>query len=97
MKTRMLAGVLVFLIAIAIPTSVVQGLPRLQTSGWWTLSSGTYLYPNSVSYNVGVGTTLPSRKLQVVEGSLAEPIAMQGANGIGVRLIMESLSPGGRR
>jgi len=33
-------------------------------SGYWQLS-GSSLYPNSTSYNVGIGTTSPSGKLQV--------------------------------
>ena len=32
---------------------------------YWTLS-GTYLFPTSTSYNVGIGTTTPSEKLEVV-------------------------------
>lgn len=37
-------------------------------SGYWTLS-GTNLYPNELSWNIGIGTTSPTSKLDVSSGS----------------------------
>ncbi len=54
----------------AVTKSYVDSAVLAATSTqYWTLNSSN-LYPNSTSYNVGIGTTTPSKTLQVVGNAL---------------------------
>ncbi len=49
-------------------------------SSYWTLS-GSYLYPSSTTYDVGIGTTSPSHKLHIYGEDNA--LRIEGSGGIG--------------
>jgi hypothetical protein len=60
-------------------TSVPEG-----ASGFWVLS-GSMLYPNQTSWNVGIGTTTPSEKLEVqgrVLVASSNPFELEPSDGI---------------
>lgn len=67
MKIRPVFRLAVIVVVVFAMATSVSGEPNTQTIGWWTLASPN-LYPNSTSYNVGIGTTTPAAKLHVSGG-----------------------------
>jgi hypothetical protein len=55
---------LIFVLVLVLVTALRMDISA-QTEGWWTLS-GLDLYPNSTSYNVGIGTTQPASKFHMM-------------------------------
>ena len=66
------------------PDNTTQATAATAGVNYWTLS-GTYLFPTSTSYNVGIGTTTPSEKLEVAGNIKLSPNVIIKLVGIGAK------------